>query len=107
VAVLPYLHKVEVSGDYFIVYLVGGASGAPRGGLVASFSGWYKGTVLLQDLDNPGMDYAPVRSAHDDEGYWVLSFEKAKVRRFRLADTGQRPNVVFDEIRLGDPGLQK
>jgi hypothetical protein len=101
-----WIHRAEYLGGFFLIYRTSREIGdMPTGGLVGPFSGWDHRNIILQDLDNPGNVWNPVRWSMTtlpptNGPFWVLSFENVTGTRFRLTDPRRNPPQVFTEFSL-------
>ena len=97
-----YIVKIVVRNNYFIVYMTNVSIG--RGNPYANSNGWnYSNNVILQDLDRPSRAYSMINHALDDEGNQLLTFQNVTGTRFSLINNYRDPNVIFEEITLGEP----
>ena len=106
VDVKAYLDRVEIKGGIATFCLVNEAisnGGNPEGEWRNSWR-INADQFVLQDLDRPSRTW--VRANYGDDkpsGGMFFSFEGVTARRLSLTCKADNPNVVFDEIVLGEP----
>jgi len=99
-----FIDRIVIHGQFMNIYLTRAATGGANN---HSNIPYYGGTrSYIQDIANPQRRFSPVREAEVWEGsavYWVVTFEGVQSRQFRLINTSQNPNLVFEEIILRQP----
>jgi TolB-like protein len=97
-----YLDKIIVSGGYVTIYITDKPQG--NGGYYTFIGNWWNlNDVTLQDLDNPSKrPFMPVKYEQASPGA-ILVFENVTGKRFSLTTKRPTPEMVFDEITLGEP----
>jgi hypothetical protein len=107
VDVNAYLDRVEVKGDTVIFFLVNEAisnGGVPAGEWRHSWR-VNASQFILQDLDRPSRTWERANFGDDEAGSggMFFAYQGVNARRLKLTDRESDPNVVFDEIILGEP----
>ena len=98
-----YIDRVVVRGGFMNIYLVNVPVGAGSHSGIPHYGGR---NSHIQDLDRPQGVFTPVREAEYSEAgsrFWVVTFEAVTATRFTVINTSQNPNLIFEEIILGEP----
>ena len=106
IPVNAYLDRVEVRGNFVTFYFEAVPTGTS--GSWQAAGGWwnddsFRGRLFLQNLETSNRP--PITPANN--GFTgttsFVAFENVTGNRFSLTDTSTSPQIVFDEIILGEP----
>ena len=102
-----YIDRITVRGEFLNVFLTNvpvGRGRGPAGSWGSSYA--TNSDLFIQDLDYPARTWVRTNQGTDEvTGGVFLTYQGVNATRFSLTNRADNPNIVFEEILLGEPDL--